>query len=70
MNFSMKQTKKIVLNALKKNKKTSKGKTRLPIYVFYAFLCVKFSCKKQRSLKLSKRTKTNQTTFFMRNKNV
>ena len=69
MNFSIKQTKKEkVLNALKK--KTSKGKTCLPIHAFYAFLFAKFSRKKQRSLKLSKQTKTNKTTFVMRNKNV
>ena len=55
---------------LKKIKKASKGKTCSLIYAFYAFLCVKLSRKKQRSLKLSKRTKTNKTAFFMRNKNV
>ena len=37
MNFSIKQTKKTVLHALKKNKKTSKEKTCLLIYAFYAY---------------------------------
>ena len=51
---------------LKNNKKTSKGKkvAYSPICAFYAFLCVKFSSKKQRSLKLSMRTKTNKTAFL------
>ena len=40
-------------------KKTSKRKTCSLIWAFYAFLCVKLSCKKQRSLKLSKPTKIN-----------
>ena len=31
---------------------------------FYAFMCVKFSPKKQRSLKLSKRTKTKKAAFL------
>ena len=55
---------------LKKLRKTSKGETCSLIYAFYAFLYVKFSRKKKRSLILSKRTKTNKTAFFMANKNV
>ena len=55
---------------LKKLRKTSKEETCSLIYAFYAFLYVKFSRKKQRSLILSKRTKTNKTAFLMANKNV
>ena len=73
VNSSVKQTKtkKTVLNGLKKIKnknkkqKNSKGKKVAcsPICAFSAFLCVKFSRKKQRSLKLSKQTKT-KTAFL------
>ena len=49
---------------LKKIEKTSKGNTCSLICAFYAFLCVKLSRKKQRSLKLSKRTKINKTTLL------
>ena len=54
---------------LKKIKKHLRGRlVHLSlIYAFYAFLCVKFLRKKERSLKLSKRTKINKTAFFMRN---
>ena len=63
MIFSVKQTKKTI--TINKIKKTSKGKKVACslIFAFYAFLCVKFSRNKQRSLKLSRRTKTNEAAF-------
>ena len=56
---------KKIKNKNKKQKNTKGKKVACsPICAFSAFLCVKFSRKKQRSLKLSEQTKTNKTAFL------